>query len=69
MSSTEANTDRASTTATVNEDAAVPNVPKTDSKCDQALLRVVTRNERIHKLLDSIEALGCPLPADFFACR
>lgn len=47
--------------------------PETNEKfhatCEKALLRVITKNPKIHTLLDSIEALGCQLPKDFFACR
>lgn len=42
---------------------------KFHTTCEKALLRVITKNPKIHTLLDSIEALGCKLPKDFFACR
>ncbi len=42
---------------------------KFHTTCEKALLRVITKNPKIHTLLDSIEALGCQLPKDFFACR
>lgn len=39
------------------------------SKCEEALLKVVTNHPKVSVLLEKIEALGCPLPKNFFACR
>ena len=37
--------------------------------CDKALVLAMGRNKAIHKLIDSIVALGCEIPKDFLSCR
>lgn len=38
-------------------------------KCNEMLLKAVTNNTKIQKLIDNIETLGCKIPKDFFVCR
>ncbi len=38
-------------------------------KCTSRLKTVLEKNERVHKLIDAIEGLGCKVPSDFFSCR
>jgi hypothetical protein len=42
---------------------------KDHAKCSSMLEFAVSRNKRIQTLVDSIEALGCVIPKDFFVCR
>ena len=39
------------------------------SRCVRKLEGVLSRSEKARRLLESIEALGCSLPSDFFMCR
>lgn len=39
------------------------------NKCMGRLESTVENNRVVHKLLDSIAALGCNIPKDFFVCR
>lgn len=38
-------------------------------KCNEMLYSAVTKNKKVQFLVDSIEALGCKIPSDFFICR
>jgi hypothetical protein len=42
---------------------------KDHAKCSSMLEFAVSRNKRIQTLVDSIEALGCVIPKNFFVCR
>ena len=39
------------------------------TRCEKFLVENLSKNIKILKLVDSIEALGCKLPKDFFVCR
>ncbi len=39
------------------------------AKCDKLLASALKDNQTIHKLIDSIESLGCAIPKEFFVCR
>lgn len=43
--------------------------PFEHKKCMERLETTLTTNKHAQKVMDSITALGCPLPADFFVCR
>ena len=36
--------------------------------CIKLLNSVLEKSSEVHKLIDSIESLGCALPTDFFNC-
>lgn len=40
-----------------------------NQRCQEMLANAVKNNEKIHKLVDSIEELGCSIPKNFFSCR
>ena len=39
------------------------------NRCVKKLEGALSRNDKARRLLDSIEALGCSLPKEFFVCR
>ena len=39
------------------------------TKCVALQAHVLEKDEEVHKMIDSIEALGCKLPPNFFTCR
>ena len=47
----------------------VPKSQNKEQKCRQQLEYSVVNDTRVHKLVDAIEALGCPIPKNFFSCR
>lgn len=40
-----------------------------NKRCQEMLSEAVEKNEKIHKLIDSIQDLGCTIPKNFFSCR
>jgi hypothetical protein len=43
--------------------------PDMHEKCNAMLHAAVTLNPKVQKMIDSIEALGCTIPKNFFICR
>ena len=39
------------------------------SKCISRLEFLVSKNPRVHRMLEAIEGLGCEIPKNFFSCR